>query len=199
MNLSPASLNCQYEMTDMSSGEFTITTRQNATATMIIYLAMETDVDEVNLIEMSLAASTGNQAFTGMGFQPDFVQMLGGLNASFDVVEQDDEAEPVCNSFMTATKEYNLNGAAEDAVGTSNTHSRIENNKAHRVLDGSKVLIYEATLDSFDSDGLTLAYTTAGQASKYLGIGFKAPAVDDVYKAENLLKNLNSLILQRGS
>lgn len=168
-------------LSDFDSNGFTITFT-NFPVTYFRYLAIgDTDNGEGKVDDIQAPSSTGNQAYTGFGNKPKYLFIITSefddINTqAFDstrnvmgiaVVDQDND------SFFTT---YDEDGAA-----TSETACR--SGAGIKSFDQTDKTGYDhvATLSSFDSDGFTLNYTTAGRASYWIAMTIGPAPAADVY------------------
>lgn len=133
----------------------------SATASVINYLALGgSDLTNAKSGAIAAKTTTGNQAYTGVGFQPTCLILFAG-------------------KFSTDPLDQNTNGAAMIGYATSSTDRGYVGwrNKNGAVLQVAKHrqsktkvcgsltdtgIFTEADFVSFDSDGFTLNFTTSG-------------------------------------
>lgn len=126
----------------------------DGTARKINYLALGGSDLSVAVGSFAGKGSTGTLAVTGVGFKPDALILFGtrgsaGTDAHMSM------------GFANADDEFSVSGCSEDAVGTSDTRSQLDNYIWQNVSDASDSIIVTASLSSLDSDGFTLNYSAA--------------------------------------
>jgi len=132
-------------------------------AWIIHYLALGGDsITNAVAGNSSLADSTGAQAFTGVGFLPEFLMFCSNGRSGTG-------ASSSANFHLGAASSSARQGAASfrdrDAQTTSQTALYQRVNKCiAAVATSSDVVNNEATLTSFDADGFTLDVTTSVSA-----------------------------------
>jgi hypothetical protein len=116
-------------------------------------------------------AATGNQSYTGVGFQPKAIilwlckQTADGTSAN------------LCYGVGMATGTANRATVAlssEDVVTTSNCDGRHDNAHCLTLIDTAAAVVAEADFVSFDADGFTLNWTTTDATARvvaYLALG----------------------------
>ena len=135
----------------------------------------KTDVDEVNVIDVSNPNSNGNFSFTGLGLKPDYVFMMGsGIPTINVLVNQNFDME--CRSYcqFNAGQSDSVLAMAENEATTTSTSSDLLNEALYNV-NGVGATLLRATLVSFDTDGWTLNFVNS-TTTAYLCVGFKAAA-----------------------
>ena len=134
----------------------------DATASIIHYMVMGgTDITNVKVGNHSMAtgAGTGAEAFTGVGFQGDFVNFIAVGSESSITLNTYGTANR--NFFIGAAKSSSarwvFGGASEEGAGTADTYNYKEITRCLAMMnptDGSTRLLSDFT--SFDTDGFTL-------------------------------------------
>lgn len=157
------------DFVSMDSDGFTLNwTIADATARKINYLALAgTDLTNVKTGQFTQKTSTGNQATTGVGFQPDSIILFGSHQTtntppagSFGLVKQK----------MGYGKSSTKRGVSVNYVshggqpGTTKSYQRTSKIFA----DISTTVLVEVDLVSLDSDGFTLNYTTTTASANYM-------------------------------
>ncbi len=145
------------DVTSFDSDGFTLNwTTNNASAYIIHYLAIGgADLTNVRADNFSLATSTGNQAITGAGFQPDFVMFLSA---------RDSGAIPntAVHTYLSlglaksSSERAALAFASQDNAGTSETNRYQRTTLCLATLADSGTVDSEADFVSMDSDGFTI-------------------------------------------
>ncbi|MFQ6069308.1 MAG: hypothetical protein ACE5LC_02155 [Candidatus Aminicenantales bacterium] len=114
-------------------------------------------------------SGTGSQSVTGLGFQPkavlfwitDLTSAGSGSYARFG------------RGWTDGTNQGAVATAWDDSSGVSNSRDRIVNTKCITLIDHSGAILAEAGIVSFDSDGFTINWSTAGGSRlvTYLALG----------------------------
>jgi len=123
------------------------------------YIAIRS-LDDFKLIDLAAATSTGNDAITGVGFQPEFGFGVQSRLDLFNTVRTGDRAGTFALGAFTENDEYCTCVAFQDAVSPTNTESYTDDNHSSiKGADGTKE--FEASIVSLDSDGWTRNVATA--------------------------------------
>ncbi len=125
----------------------------------------------------ALNTSTGNQAVTGVGFQPKLVLFFGSMNTADGIVV---DFNLVIGAATSSTARGHASINDEDAVGTSDSSRTIFTNSCLRMLVPGSASSYLVIADfvSMDSDGFTINISNApGSAYR---IGYLALAGSDL-------------------
>jgi hypothetical protein len=147
-----------------STGFDTVAT--TATTALMPYLAFQLDdQDDFFVGDFDAHTSVGTQALTGPGFSPQIAGFLTTAQTSFNNTET---APTGCFHFGVAGRTPAVSRAfiamAQDNVDTSNDKSRITTNgldyRSSTATDRGTAFV-----DSWDSGGITLDYTTAATAA----------------------------------
>lgn len=115
--------------------------------------------------------STGNQSYTGVGFQPKALIFWGnGKTADGTMAAGNLSWGAASSSSSRATVGFYIsNGVITTADWTGQSDG-----KAYRLMQGSTIILLDADLVSMDSDGFTLNWVTSGQSGvvvNYLALG----------------------------
>jgi hypothetical protein len=119
-----------------------------------------TDLSNVSVVEISAATSTGDQATTGVGFQPDgAIVMSVGYSG---VIDTDDKSWGVTLGGISQ-------GGTCKSICSNSVHQAMSNNERWRVWHTSRIVGMHETnaIDwsfshvSWDTDGFTLNYDNA--------------------------------------
>ena len=151
------------------SNGFQLNYAVNTAANLIYgYIAIGgTDITNVKVGTQSIGTTTtGNKAYTGVGFQPDFL-IAASTNflptASAYTFNNTAEANAglVLSAMKSSSERWTVSVASEDARTTSDTWKYQRGDKCFAYLDNTTGgLLAEADFVSFDSDGFTWNYTT---------------------------------------
>lgn len=121
------------------------------------------------------AGTTGNQGYTGVGFQPDFV-MFWGVGLTTD--SSSDYGLNFGLGFATASTQACISGMSRDAVATTDSarYQRGSNTNCYALLSltSSSTKVLEGSLTSMDSDGFTINWTTVGAGGASVKVGYLA-------------------------
>jgi hypothetical protein len=128
------------------------------------------DITNVKVGSFAKAGSTGNQAVTGVGFQPDMLFLLATGEAS-GFPDSDSAARYCFGAARSAAEQSVIFGYSEDAVGTSNTERYVRFDECVLVRANTGT-VNRGTFVSMDSDGFTINWNegTATCAMLYLAI-----------------------------
>lgn len=141
------------DLVSLDSDGFTVNWTTAPPAAFILnYMALGgADLTNVFLKEVTAPAATGNQASTGVGFQPDSLLMFSaGLTT----------AATVNTSHAIMSKGFGTSSSARGTVANTDI-TRIESTaKVLTVYSSGSTKSVEADIVSLDSDGFTLNFTT---------------------------------------
>lgn len=157
------------ELTAFNSDGFVLDwVTNNGTAWRILYVAIGgTDVTNAKVGAFNSPAVTGDNAVTGVGFEPEIVFLLGTNFTADDTYT--DLFGTFCHGMFNSAGEQgvvsliSLNGTA--AMDTAR-YQRTDKCFATFSTTSTSTLTHEATFVSMDNDGFTLNYTTASVANK---------------------------------
>lgn len=144
------------------------------------YLAIDTgDTDGVDISVVDSPTATGVTSFEDAGFTPQSV-ILGASSAP--TVNAAHTADPMGMAFgmFDGTTEVSMGVDHDDAAGTTDVQSNYSTNAMQLYEFGGTThdKMHEATLDSFDSLGYNLDFTTVdGTSRKWLSIAIEGAAV----------------------
>ncbi len=167
-------VNLAADFVTMDSDGFTINiTTAPGSAYRVGYLALAgTDLTNVAVNSFADSGATGNQAVTGVGFQPEAVLLLV-QGDSISAGSKSDHTIGFGFAVSTIQRAW-LGTASESGAATSNTHHRQQTDSCIGNLyynDGT--LHGLADFVSFDADGFTINWSTAGDGDDYIYIAFK--------------------------
>ncbi len=125
------------------------------------------DITNASIGHFNAPSATGDDAVTGIGFEPDFVLLLG-TNRTVDNVSTDSVGSFSLGCFNNAGEQGVIAPFVKDGVGTMDTvrYQRVDKCLAMFNLADTTALTHEASFASTESDGFTLNYTTASVADK---------------------------------
>jgi hypothetical protein len=123
------------------------------------------DLTNVNIVSFTTPTSTGNSAFTGMGFKPDALILLGVDTYSHGHVS---------HGFAVSSTQR---GAISNAYDGSTEGTYTRNDKCFVLNADTSVVRRQADLVTLDSDGATLNWDTVNAATQTVyAIGLKGPS-----------------------
>lgn len=166
------------DLVSLDSDGFTInvTTATNTRVVSIGYIAYGGTGLSAKATTFNIAASTGNQAFTGIGFQPNAELFAGSIsNTTVGTVAGTAVFSTGC--AVSTTKRW-VSGICSggDGLGTS-TYFRNQNSALAFARYTSGASPQEADFVSHDSDGFTLNFTTSTNAPTAAVLAFAGASV----------------------
>lgn len=193
--------NLVYDLTSFDATGFTLNWATLGTTNPLFnYLALGgADITNVASGNYAMNTTTGNQAVTGVGFQPDVVILFATLQASSG--QSNNNNQYGFGAMDAAGNQWSATQKSQNAVGTSNTNRAFANN-ACLILTQSAAdnIAHSQAFVSMDSDGFTVNITTAlGTASLvgYLAIkGGKWKVGTDTQKTSTGTKGTTGLGFQ---
>jgi hypothetical protein len=119
---------------------------------------------KVGNITSPTSGTTGNQSYTGIGFQPDLLILFGSHATASGTVTS---GATYCVGFATsATGQVSISGVIKDAVTTTSTqrYQRSNNAVCYALMDiaTTTTKALEGALVSMNADGFTINWTTVG-------------------------------------
>lgn len=153
------------DLQSWNSSGFTLNwTTNDATATVIHFLAIGGPKVAAKVINWTMPIAVGNQAVTGVGFQPEVV-----VNAHIGAAVMTAPPTTATNaSFALSWFDASGEQASLCTFGNNASAPSLEQRyqRADKALIGSSnIVTKEATWVSMDSDGFTLNYTTANTSN----------------------------------
>lgn len=169
----------QADFVSMDSDGFTVNwTTADATARVINFVALGgSGLTNVKSGHAAEKATTGNQAYTGIGFQPDCVLMFYNISNTI--------APPRLTQGIAANPRGRLGWAVSSSQrggftdllsfsGTSLMKTYQRSSSAYsRIQSAGASMSAEADLVSMDADGFTLNWTTASATAVFFYIALK--------------------------
>jgi hypothetical protein len=158
-------------VTATSGSGFTLTNDvQSAAGEIVLGLALKGG--QYKVLGDAAKATTGTQSTTGAGFNPTGALWFGTGTITPDTLGRDNPTIMVGGASAAGTEGFSTVGS-DDGAATSNTFSYSNSAKAFGQLSGvSQSVNMAADLVSFDGDGYTLDYTTAGTAHIFNAVTF---------------------------
>ena len=131
-----------------------------------IYLALELpDPDDAYVGVVDSKTSTGTQAYTGTGFEPNVLALIGTTLTTVNTLATSSVGS-VSVGVANATAERSMIFGSQDAVATTNTYSRIDASNVVNLRFHDDSVDAVADLDSFDSNGWTLNYSDGSASAR---------------------------------
>lgn len=132
-----------------------------------LYLALQTNGRAVSGVETQ-RTSTGTKAVTGIGATPVALLVAGVGNASSGSIDSTTEANFTLGA-TDGTAEGHIWFGHSDATTTQDVNQKTSTTKLLSHNANPSTLQAEADLQSFDSDGFTLNWTTADATARAFG------------------------------
>jgi hypothetical protein len=147
-------------LTSLDADGFTLNFSTTSAGYRLQYIAIGGLVD-ATVVEIAAKTTTGTQAYTGVGFQPDALVICQTNRTATGIARG--------NIFFgfgvsDGTNDFAAAFFGDDNVGTTIESSKLDTGSAVLLVNSSGVLL-EATVDSLDADGFTLDFTTASGAA----------------------------------
>ena len=161
------------DFVSMDSDGFTINWA-TASQMVVTYLALGGDaITHVKTGSAAAKTSTGNESYTGLGFQPTALIVWAGKFSTTPL----DQSTNGNGMFGVATSSSARGMVAWRNLNNSNPQVAKRRQSTQRVLS-STTTFTEADFVSFDSDGFTLNYPTAGgNADIFYYLALRGPQV----------------------
>jgi len=118
---------------------------------------------QIKTIKLISPTSTGNQATTGVGFQPKAVMFFATYQTAEGTAAN---AQMAVGAAVSSSSRAAIAVQGLDNVSTTDSDRRSSNTKCITLIDNAETTLIEADFVSMDSDGFTLNFTTV-QASNY--------------------------------
>lgn len=163
-HITTTALDWTAELEDNANG-FDLTVRDANSGDDVGYIAMAFANHSVVVDTMTTPTSTGNDAQTGLGFEPLFVGFISGMMTAANSLKTNGEAGSIGMSWIAETEEACAEATFEDAVSPTNAGSYV-NTVAVDMLDHDGTAGFVGTLTSFDADGHTVNYTTVDGSAR---------------------------------
>lgn len=160
--LTPA---CAADLVSLDSDGFTLNWTTVSSGIIVNYLALGgADLTNAAIKQFTSPTSTGNQATTGVGFQPDLVIFGGLTNSATAPPATLGTSLPLDMGWMTSAAQGDLSWHYQSGTAF-NAYQRTASAFAG-ISGGSKVR--EASYVSMDSDGFTLNWTAVSASARYI-------------------------------
>lgn len=184
-------LGAALSVTNFNASGFDLTTTLgtlgSVTASRVNYLALILGEADIKVQAGTTKTSTGTQNYTGFGFDPDTLFLLGSTNTAVSGGARDTTAgSGACFGVANASAQGVYGMAINPAADPSDTYSAARVGDVLALGNNTTVLEHVASVSAWISDGVTLDYTAAGAGAKQLimvGIATNSTAavLDDVY------------------
>lgn len=165
----PTTINAQADVVSFSAGQFVLNWAvSDAVASIIHYMVIGgTDITNVKVTSHLLGptAGTGNESFTGVGFQGDFINILCGAGSTTGLVHQAVNTASAnwavsIGAATSSSARWVFGGNSEDNVGNADTYNYKEIDAIHAAWDSTTAADNMlGDFVSFDSDGFTINYS----------------------------------------
>lgn len=181
---SGTSLDWACEIGSFDASGFTATLRlASAGSDDVGYLAVYTDGSEVWAGTHDTPTSTGNQASTAPGIEPDLIVFGMTELEAVDTGASDATAGSIGVAALTASAQFATSFCSEDGVATTNTQS-LSDDQAVNLPDDDGTSGIEGTLTSMDATGWTINFSAVtANAKKFIalaiGSGSTLPPLDE--------------------
>lgn len=122
------------------------------------------DLTTAKLLSFATPTSTGTQAYTGVGFEPDFMMCVGTWNNS--ATGNSPASLFAMGAAISTSARFSVSGSGEDAQATSDTDRTLAVDEI--IAQGWQGADYiRADLSSMDVDGFTLNYSNVLGDARY--------------------------------
>lgn len=163
INKTTGALEARATISTFLSNGFTVNWVTNTTPAAIIhYVAIGgTDITNVKVTAREVGTlDLGNVAYTGVGFQPDFLLIMAGPTGGLGAYSYDttiDAGSSIILGAMKSTSErWTISGVSEDNQNTSDTWSSERHDRCWQLMTTSSGTLNSlADFVSFDADGFT--------------------------------------------
>ena len=149
------------------------------------------DVENISIDEITSPGSTGDQSYTGPGFEPDFLIVMHTVVTSTPFAGTQAIA---CIGMSDGTTDAAVVTGSQDAQSTSNTSSRMTTHFIDYYNIATLAEYENAAVKSLDSSGYTLTWNLiGGVARKYTIIAVKGPSAKVITTAQPTTNTTNDL------
>lgn len=157
---------CAADMVSLDADGFTVNWTTVSSGILVNYLALGgADLTNAAIKQFTSPTSTGNQATTGVGFQPDLVIFGGLTNTATAPPATLGTALPLDMGWMTSAAQGDLSWNYSSGGGVVNAYQRTAS--AFAGISGS-TKVREAAYVSLDSDGFTLNWSAVSASARYI-------------------------------
>ena len=162
------------DLTSMDADGFTLNFSTSTSTSRIHYIALAgADLTNADVSIYTCPATTGTQAYTGVGFQPDGLLIFGNDENTLDASQSTGFIS--VGMASSPTERGCSSGYHQHNQGTSNTFRHQVTNAVLNTLNASGTTNNTADLDSFDADGFTLDFSVVNSGKYFVAISMKGP------------------------
>jgi hypothetical protein len=149
---------------------FTLTINNDGANSRTLHYVVWASIDSKVKLGTTRNTTTGTKAYTGYGFEPQALLMLGTKfsGGSLPYAASNTQADSFSFGAGIGTgsrQEFYHSHYDQDAVGTSVTQALCDEGIFH-IFSGAKTTFVEGNIDSLDSDGFTLNFTTVDSLTR---------------------------------
>lgn len=171
-------------LSDFDSDGFTLNVATGIVNSYMRYLAIgDADNGEGKVAAIQAPNSTGDEAYTGFPNKPKYLFLVTSEYDNLNTQDSDDTRNVMGISVVDGVNNSFFTTFDDDGAATTDTACR--SGAGIKSFDQTDKTGYDhvATLSSFDSEGFTLNYTTAGRTSYWIAmtIGPAPEEAADVY------------------
>ena len=171
---------CEMDFVSWASGEFTVNRVVNDASQTCSYLVFGGADLNVAVGTDTQKTSTGTQAKTGLGCQPQAL-ILGGMGNTTLNSQGVEDVRAFFGVAGSVGDERSIAGSQTSASDPTETACKASATKIARYVSGATpTVVSEADLSSFDSGGYTLDWTTADAVARLFGFVALAAAAGGV-------------------
>ncbi len=160
-------VNLEFDFVSQDADGFTVNiTTANASGRSIYYLALGGTDLSVDVGTFNSITTTGDQAVTGVGFQPKAMLFFAGKNNTTAGSQQDTRSSIGAGTATAAEWAFTFFG--DDAAAPTNEDKRGSTSDVILITSNASVLD-AADLKTLDADGFTLDWITNSGTAKIIG------------------------------
>lgn len=161
------------DMTSLDSDGFTLNWSDAAGGSPIVnYLALGgADLTDVDVSKIDSKATTGNQAYTHLSFQPDCIMMMGiGQNTT---IATHGSSTFGFGAAISATERFSMAVASSDNKATTETSRALKAGECIDITTGAGASWIRADMVSMDATGFTLNWDVVTTARYFICVSLK--------------------------
>lgn len=136
----------------------------DASATIIHFLAIGGDGVRAKVVGWTAATSTGNKAVTGVGFRPQVVFHISGGGITASSPTSGVNASIGLGAMDASGNQWAISALSADGLGTTDAQRVQLNDAAYVAINNTPGISAEAAWVSMDSDGFTTNFSTTTSA-----------------------------------
>lgn len=161
-------------ISSLDSDGFTITWSAGHTAFPFKYIALGgADLTNLHLDQRQVPGSTGDHAYTGVGFQPDAL-ICFGISHTAGNAGRDTDPLSWFIGFSDGTDDACVTSASDEGADPTNTISICRTDRILSTLNGSGSSVHnQASVVTLDSDGYTLNFDVRNAADQFFVLSLK--------------------------